>query len=59
MSEAFKQLRIPFACAMTAAFVLILLVHAPIVPVIAGCGFSLLYLFLRSWARMSSGKVRR
>jgi hypothetical protein len=54
--EAFKKLRIPVACALTAAFVLIGLFHAPIVPVIAGCAFSLLYLFLKSWSRLSAGK---
>ena len=54
--EVFKALRVPLACAVTAAFALIVLAGAPVVPVIAGCTISLLYLLLRSWSRLSSQK---
>ncbi len=57
--EIFKALRIPLTCAVTAAFVLIVLVGAPIVPVIAGCVLSLLYLVMKSWSRLSSQKQGR
>ncbi len=57
--EIFKALRIPLVCAVTAAFVLIVLVGAPIVPVIAGCVLSLLYLVMKSWSRLSSQKQGR
>jgi hypothetical protein len=56
LMDLMKMLRIPLACALTAAFVLIFLLGAPIAPVVAGCTLSLLYLFLKSWFRLSSGK---
>lgn len=54
--ELFKSLRIPLACALTAGFLLVFMLGAPIMPVVAGCVLSLLYLSLRSWARLSSEK---
>ncbi|HVP56174.1 MAG TPA: hypothetical protein VMU45_14385 [Candidatus Eisenbacteria bacterium] len=40
MAEAFrvlKQQRMALACALIVGLVLILLVHAPVIPVVAGC----------------------
>lgn len=59
LMEIFKSMRVPLACALMAALVLVFFVGAPIVPVIAGCVISLFYLSLRTWSRLSSGREGR
>jgi MFS superfamily sulfate permease-like transporter len=54
--EAIKQQRVSLACAVTVGIFLIFVFHAPVAPVAVGCLFSLVYLFVRRWTKLSSGK---
>lgn len=58
LAGAIKQQRVGLASALTVAIVLIGVVHAPIVPVVAGCLLPLAYLIFRSWSKSSSEKTR-
>jgi len=57
--EAVKQQRVALACAITVAAVLIVISHAPVVPVVAGCASALAFLIARAWSKSSSGKTGR
>jgi uncharacterized membrane protein len=57
--EAIKQQRVSLACAVTVGIFLIFVFHAPLAPVAVGCLFSLVYLFIRGWTKLSSGKGQR
>lgn len=57
--EAIKGQRVSLACAVSVGIFLILVFHAPVGPVAVGCLFSLVYLFIRGWTKLSSGKEQR
>jgi hypothetical protein len=57
--EAIKGQRVSLACALTVGIFLIFVCHAPAAPVAVGCLFSLVYLVVRRWTRLSSGKGQR
>jgi len=54
--EAIKQQRGALASAIIAAIALIWVVHAPALPVAAGCFVALAYILFRSRARLLSKK---
>lgn len=55
--EVVKQQRVGMACAITVAAVLIVISHAPIVPVVAGCALAFVFLLGRAWSKLSSSKT--
>lgn len=57
--EAVKQQRVNLAASVIVAILLVLVFRAPLLPVVAGCLLSLVYLVLRSRARASSGRAGR
>jgi hypothetical protein len=52
--EAAKQQGPVLACAITVAAVVVRLFHAPLVPVVAGCGLAVAILFARTWLKLRS-----
>ena len=57
--EVITQHRVAVASAVIAAIALIWVVHAPVMPVIAGCLLALAYILLRSRGKMISAKKDR
>ncbi len=55
--EAMKKYRIPLSAAFLVAVVLVFFVHAPIVPVLAGCVLAVLFAILRTRAAQKSGSA--
>lgn len=53
LGQAFAQVRVGLACAVTVAVIAIFALHAPVGPVILGCGGAwavlLAVAFIRSW----------
>jgi MFS superfamily sulfate permease-like transporter len=56
--DAVKQQRLALACAITAGFLLIVVFHAPIGPVLAGCCLALGFFILRAASKSASKKYR-
>ncbi len=56
LGQAFTQVRVGLACAVTVAVIAIFALHAPVGPVILGCGGAWVVLlavaFIRTWHSM-------
>ncbi|HVA93957.1 MAG TPA: hypothetical protein VNI36_03560 [Candidatus Dormibacteraeota bacterium] len=57
--EALKKYRIPLSAAFLVAVVLVLFVHAPIVPVLAGCVLAVAFAILRTRAAQKTGTGKK
>lgn len=54
-----KQQRLAWSCAIIVGLFLVLVGHAPTLPVVTGCILAVALAVLRSWPRLSIHAVRR
>ena len=53
--EAAKRQRLAWSCAIVVGLFLIVIGHAPILPVIGGCIFAIAFAVLRAWPSPARG----
>jgi protein-S-isoprenylcysteine O-methyltransferase Ste14 len=54
-----KQQRLAWSCAIIVGLFLVLVGHAPALPVLMGCVLAVAFAVLRSWSRVTMPTVRR
>ncbi len=55
--EVMKHQRLACSCALIIGLFLVLMGHAPVLPVIAGCALGIAMITLRSWPMLKAKKI--